>query len=279
MKSILFPTDFSPLADNALIFAGAMAHAMGASIELLHTYRVPLDYPIPASMLDEMDKDEHLMVEKILQNTISKYYEQHPEHKDSVKMTATAIQGFTADVIVENAEAHNHDIIIMGTKGASGLTEILLGSMASSIIDSAKCPVMAIPEKAVFEGIHHLVYASDFSAKDYDSIHQLAAFAKFFDAQTHCIHVSNDEDYFIDDVSFDLMEDQYKQYFPSDKVDFKVLLGKGLEDGLAESITGHKADVIAMTTRKRSFLDKLFSRSHTKKMAFHSNVPLLAFHE
>ena len=260
-------------------FAGAMAHAASASIELLHTYRIPLDYPVSTSMLDEMDDSEQKVIEELLRRTKEQYFEAHPDHRDSVEINTTAIKGFTSDIIVDTAASKDHDIIIMGTKGASGLTEVFLGSMAASVIESSKCPVLAIPEKAKFQGIDHLVYASDFSPKDYQSLHQLAEFAKYFEASTHCIHISDDENYFIDDVSFDLMKDQYEQYFPSDQVDFNVLLGKGLEDGLQESITGHKADIVAMTTRKRTFLEKLFSRSHTKKMAFHANVPLLAFHE
>lgn len=279
MKRILFPTDFSETATNAFAFAVALAKASGATIDLLHTYRIPMDYHIPSELIDSMDKEEYEIVDLLLKQEINQYFEKHPEDVGKVNITQHAVQGFTTDTIIAFAEQHKEDLIVMGTKGASGLAKIFLGSMTAGIIESSKCPVLAIPEKAKFKGIHNLMYASDFSPKDYDSIHQLATFANFFGANVHCVHVSDDNNYFIDDVSFDLMRDEYQGLFPKDKLDFKVLLGKDLDDGLVEAIEGHQADIIAMTSRKRGFLEGLLSRSLTKKMAYQSKVPLLAFHE
>jgi nucleotide-binding universal stress UspA family protein len=279
MKKILFPTDFSPAAANAFRFAAEVALASGASIDLLHTYRVPIDYHIPASLIASIDAEEHEVVDILLQQTIRQYFDAHPGHEGRLQVNPKAVQGFTTDVILNFARTEGHDLIVMGTKGATGLAEVLLGSMTAGIIEDATCPVLAIPEQARFEGVGNVLYASDFLPKDYQSLHQLVAFAQLFGAHTHCVHISDDENYFIDDVSFDLMRDQYEEHFPKDTVSFKVLLGKGLEDGLMEAVGAHKADVIALTTRKRSFLDRLFSPSRTKRMAYHSKVPLLVFHE
>lgn len=279
MKRILFPTDFSDAAKNALAFAVALAKASGASLDMLHTYRIPMDYHIPADLIASMDKEEHEIVDALLARVVEQYFEAHPQDKGKVNIDTFAEQGFSSDVIINFAKKHQHDLIVMGTKGASGLAEVFLGSMTANVMERSKCPVLAIPQKAKFEGVANMVYASDFSPKDVDSIHQLATFAKFFDAKVHCVHVSDDENYFIDDVSFDLMKEQYQRQFPKDDLDFKVLLGKDLENGLEEAIGGHKADIVAMTTRKKGFLESLLSRSHTKKMLYRSKVPVLAFHE
>jgi nucleotide-binding universal stress UspA family protein len=278
MKKILFPTDFSATAANAFSFASALAQASGASISLLHTYRVPMDYHIPADLVQAMDKDEKETSLHLLERFMDKFYKEFPALDGVLKVDFHAVLGFTSEAIANEAQRLDADLIVMGTKGASGLSEVLLGSMAASVIEEAKCPVLVVPDGAVFSGISNILYASDFSPKDYNTIHQLVDFGKLFKAKTHCVHITNDEDYFIDDVSFDLMKEQYDDIFPKDKVDFKVLLGKNMEHGMQEAISAYNANIVAMTTRKRSFLEQLFSPSQTKKMAYHSKIPLLAFH-
>jgi len=281
MKKILFPTDFSDTASNAFQFAAKIAEALEGELVLLHTFRTPLDYHIPSYMIDEMAEDEERTVMRILDKIIADYYEKNPLSEGKVILTPLAIQGFTAEAIVKTAEMQEADMIVMGTKGATGLEKIFLGSMTATVIDQAKCPVLAVPIKATFDGFKQLIYASDFSPNDFTTISQLRDFGKLFDSKIHCIHVSDDENYFIDDVSFDLMKENYfKEYPNADKmVDFHVLLGTDLKDGLSDAITTYSASLIAMLTRKESFFDRLFSGSDTKNMAYESNIPILAFHE
>ena len=172
MKTILFPTDFSDTAKNAFDYAIRIAEAIEGELLLLHTYRVPLDYHIPSNLLESMAEDEHKTVSKILDALIENYYKAHPEARTKVVMTPLAIQGFTAEVIVKAAETHQADMIVMGTNGASGLEKIFLGSMTATVIEQTKCPVLAVPQKASFEGFKQLIYASDFSPADFQSISQ-----------------------------------------------------------------------------------------------------------
>ena len=77
------------------------------------------------------------------------------------------------------------------------------------------------------------------------------------------------------------MKDNYFREYPNaeEKVDFHVLLGTDLEDGLKDAITTYSASLVAMITRKESFFNRLFSGSNTKEMAYQSKIPILAFHE
>lgn len=279
MKKLLFPTDFSDTAANAFHYAVNLAEALQAELFILHTFRTPLDYHIPADMIEQMAEDEEKTVNRILHKLIENYKAEHPNTQ--INMIPLAVQGFTSEIIVKTAKMQDVDFIVMGTKGASGLEKIILGSMAATVIEEATCPVLAIPAEAQFSPFKQLIYASDFSPHDFESIRQLQNFAGLFDAKIHCIHVSDDENYFVDDVSFDLMRDSYLKAYPNstDKVDFHVLLGKDLEDGLTDAIDTYQAGLIAMTTSKKTFLERLFSGSDTKEMAYHSKIPLLAFHE
>lgn len=275
MKKILFPTDFSPAADNALAYALAIAKAQGASLLLMHTYRLPLDYSIPPNIIDMMEKDEHAKVEQALM----RYAQGIKEKQDcqDVEVSTLAVQGFTSETIAGTAKSEGADLIVMGTKGASGVAGTLLGSMTSSVIGQAHCPLLVVPESAQYKPVSKILYASDFSPSDYPNIHQLLDFGKKFKASVVCVHISEDEDYFIDDVAFDLMKEQYIEVFPKEKVEFRVLLGSDLAKGMEEAVEHYGAEMMAMTTYKRSFISRLFSPSQSKKMAIHTKIPLLVF--
>ena len=281
MNNILFPTDFSPTADTAFQFAVALAKANEGHIDLLHTYRVPLDYHLPAEMIEKLSDDEHKSILGLLKKIIANFFRENPSAQQKITIEPVALQGFTSEVIAQAGKDRNSNLIIMGTQGASGLEKYFLGSMTTSVIDKTDIPVLAIPEGAVFKDFKNIIYASDFSPSDFEKLKQLHAFAKHFGSKTHCVHISDDEDYFIDDVSFNLMKENFFKEFPEtqETTTFKVLLGNNVEDGLKEAIDTYEADLLAMTTEKQSFFDRIFGGSDTKQMAYSAKIPLLAFHE
>ena len=77
------------------------------------------------------------------------------------------------------------------------------------------------------------------------------------------------------------MKENYFKSYPEAKefMDFHVLLEENVQDGIKQAAEAYNADIIAMTYKKESFFERLFSGSDTKKMAYHSKVPLLTFHE
>lgn len=281
MKNILFPTDFSDTAENAFRFAIGVAIAFEAHIDLLHTYKVPLDYHIPADLIQKMSRDEEKTVHLMLDKVIKDYFAGYPNARKKITIEPLAVQGFTADKILESAKKRGSDLIVMGTQGASGWSQALVGSMTSSVIERAKVPVLAIPEGAKFNGFQHIVYGSDFSPSDFGTISQLHEFGELFNSKIHCIHIADDDDFFVDDVAFNLMKEKYYEEYPKAKnfVDFKVLLGDDVEDGLKDAVKAYKADLLAMTGRKQNFFERLFGHSDTKRMAYDTEIPLLAFQE
>ncbi|MFT6964329.1 MAG: nucleotide-binding universal stress UspA family protein, partial [Flammeovirgaceae bacterium] len=150
-----------------------------------------------------------------------------------------------------------------------------------AVIERAKVPVLAIPEGTKFNGFKNIVYGSDFSPSDFIKINQLHEFAELFGAKIHVIHIADEDGYFVDDVAFNLMKDKYYEEFPQTKayLDFKVLLGNDVENGLKDAVKSYKADLLAMTARKQNFFEKLFGKSDTKGMAYDTKIPLLAFQE
>jgi nucleotide-binding universal stress UspA family protein len=138
-KTILFPTDFSTASDAALVHAESLARQMNARLLIVHVEEPPLAYgggelyyglPEPSS-------------ERIL-----KMLEDVKPSDPSVPYTHRLTMGDPAGEVVRIAEDEGAEMIIIGTHGRTGMTRLLMGSVAEAIVRRAPCPVLVYREMA-----------------------------------------------------------------------------------------------------------------------------------
>ena len=140
---ILVPTDFSPPSDAALACARTVATQFGASLHLLHV----AEDPYRALYSNEVFVAEVEGVRADLVNDASRRMKQQLTAADDERsVTVEAIIGTAATSIVEYAEGHGIDLIVMGTHGRSGMSKVLMGSVAERVVRTAPCPVLTIRE-------------------------------------------------------------------------------------------------------------------------------------
>ena len=168
---------------------------------------------------------------------------------------------------------HGVDLIILGTKGASTFKEVFLGSVAAEVLENAHCPVLAIPEKAVFDGeINVFAVTTSFISGEKPVLHKVIEFAKLFNAEVHCINVDLDH---VQRYRMDLKNFK-KDFTYYDKLEFHILDGTDLFSTLTGFIQEKKVDIVAMLTTRRNFIQELFHYSKAKHMSHHHDIPILA---
>jgi len=140
IATILVPTDFSPDAEAALEHAIDFAKLFGARIHLLHSYYIapqaatPWSYSFPAGLIDEVRQDALRRVEELRK----KLKERGVESSDEVSSEPPSMS------IISCAERQKADLIVMGTRGLTGVKHVLLGSVAERTIRHAPCPVLTV---------------------------------------------------------------------------------------------------------------------------------------
>jgi nucleotide-binding universal stress UspA family protein len=137
---ILFPTDFSPASEDALRWATALARDSGATLRIVHVEEPPMAYGGGEAYIaldDEQTKGE---LRRILGNVVPGDHHVPFEHM--------LLLGDPASAIVEEAERENADLIVMGTHGRTGLSRLLMGSVAEAVVRRAKCPVLTVKHPA-----------------------------------------------------------------------------------------------------------------------------------
>lgn len=269
---ILLPTDFSKLSKVAVLYAAKLAKKLNAEIVLIHA--VFINSPPRAQAALKTNQILDAMIDNAKQDFEYLTNEVKQEAGNKIGISYKIVKGYPVEDVIETF-AHNNDIdlIIMGTKGASGLIKVLIGSNATAVIGNSNIPVIAVPEHARFNNIKHIVYASDMLALNKE-VKTLIQFAQLFDSFIHILHiVSSNSKKKIDKIK--IQNDLISKYnYPH--ISVHVLLNDDIVEAIDEYIADVKADLVAMFTHKPTFFEKLFGKSVTREMAFHSWIPLLA---
>jgi nucleotide-binding universal stress UspA family protein len=287
MKTIFVPTDFSRYAENALLYAAALADTLQASLVIFHAYWVPLyedqykndpEYQHLEALNKEKVKQTVGLADSNLNVLKSKVHEVYP----GLEITLIINNGMPVDEILSHAMKYNADMIVMGTKGATGLKELVMGSNAADVIEHSRCPVLAIPLSVSWQGLKHIVFATNFQPNDPEDIAFLAEVAISFNARITILHADQAGGFWsAKENAFSSMK-QFREKVENrvsyKAITFQVLSASDPLKGLEKFIGSNPVDIIAMATNKRSTLQKMLGNtSLTQKMAYHTHIPLLAF--
>ncbi len=275
MKTLLFPTDFSDNAQNALRYAVPFAERMKARLILLHVYPFPAVYA--EAPLAIMDRETALMRAAAQEQLLKLAEELHAE-SPGIECETLAVQGPVTGQILSVAKDKAADWIIMGTQGKSGLERAIFGSITAQVIAQAECPVLSIPAVDFFHGIHRIAYATDYEESDLEALKLLSDFAASFDAEIVVLHVAKELDSAIESARFALHAETIRQAIDYPKLHFHLLRHPSLQEALEEFMDRTAVDMLTMCSKKRGLFGQLFYGSETKKMAYHTKKPLLALH-
>lgn len=273
MKTFLLPTDFSENALHAIRYALALNQKLNARVILFHSYVIPV-YSTDIPLVVPQDAE----LKKASEDALNQLQERLKKEYPATEILADVQQGYPEEEIVLAAGKHKADIIIMGTQGASGLREALVGTISAAVMKQASCPVMAIPSECDFKPYRKIVFATNYAEGDFQYVEDVLEFARPFAAEMVLLHISSGE--FERTMEYDAIE-RFKERIKEDskykKIQFKLLESKDVYKGMNNFLDEVQADLVAMTMRKRSFIQKLFQRSITQKMAYHTHIPLIAF--
>lgn len=274
MVNILVPTDFSQLSKFALKYAIKIANRLDGTITVLHI--ITTTRALRFSMLEKMrlsgqnfPESARQELEKMIRTLSEQYMSVRPINYQVVR------GAYFPSTLLREARRLRSGLVVMGTRGATGITRAVLGSNTNSVIEVSHVPVLAVPEKAEFKGFRNVVYASDLENL-HEELETLIPYVERFDSTIHLIHIVPPG------TPVDIIEvkiEQVLRKFPYKNVITLVLVDNDIDSALDHYVEISKADVLAMFTHELSFFEKVFDRSTTRKMAFHSRIPLLAFRQ
>jgi nucleotide-binding universal stress UspA family protein len=141
IRKILVPVDFSTASDHAAHYAVALARQLGAAIELIHVWEIPVYTFIDGAVM--VGPETITRVTGDLQTKLDQLAARHRDH--DVTITAHLLEGVPEREIGAHAATAGFDLIVMGTHGRGGLARMILGSVAERVVRTSTVPVLAVP--------------------------------------------------------------------------------------------------------------------------------------
>ncbi len=275
MKKILIPTDFSSTALGAAIYGAELAKSISAKIILFHAYHPPL--PAAANeffILPDWDLDKENMA--LLENFKK---EIQANVSGDIEMECAVKLGFAVDEIVGAIEEMKIDFVVMGISGSGRMSEFLMGSNTTGVIQKTRIPVIVVPPKATFKKISSIVFACDYKGEISNAvIHQLKEFVHLFHSKLSVLNLEKPEEGVTIEKAIDGIQ---LENLLSDTFHTLHFLPKtgDIAAEINDFVSMHDSDLLVIVPHRYKLFQRIFHQSVTKHLSFHSTIPILALHE
>jgi nucleotide-binding universal stress UspA family protein len=286
-RKILVPVDFTEYSFNACRFAVALAGKLNSEIELMHAYYTPELSTLPydesfsfqgtlAEYLNE-NKEKAKADLDLFTGKIKEYIQQ--QSFPDIHLTSSLLRGMPVEAALYMVENSLPDAIVMGTHSIDKRKE--LSSYMVRIIQEVKVPVLVIPEDSSITNMSQVklvAYATDFDLSDFEAIQKLAALVAPFGSRIICIHVGITKLTDEEDKKMRELKEHFLDTHKDLPVECAMVEQEDVIEGLDQMIKEKNIDMLALTTHRRNLITRIIHPSVTRKMYFHTNIPLLIFH-
>ncbi|AJR03923.1 universal stress protein [Siansivirga zeaxanthinifaciens] len=274
MKTILLPTDFSINSINAINYAIELYKNETCKFYLLNVQRassfisddmmaVTSTATIYNTIIDAAKKSLSNIIKRI-----NKHYN-NPKHTFE---TLVDYDNFI-DSINQVSELKQIDLIIMGTKGATGLKQVVFGSNTVKVIQRCHLPVLVIPENCKFSNLKDVTFTTSYATLyEGDDLKPLKEIINLNESKLSVLHVFCDYDFAVElDKNIDFFNKNFEH------PDFKNLTTN--EEHVFEIIESYIKDnnvkMLAMKYKSHSLFERLFYKLKIESVAYSINIPLL----
>lgn len=276
MKTLLVPTDFSQEAQDALKIAMDMAKTIDGRVILLHVVDAPAtgQFSTQGSGSGGNSLDD-IFTMKLIERMQSNLDEAASPYNTDILTTELAL-GDLYEEINKRVQNEAVDLVIMGTKGAVGFQEVMVGSNAEKVVRRSHCPVLTVKNGTVNDHPKNIVFASDFS-ENYDKIAaRLKEFQEHYNATLHLLFVNTPNKFELSSKSNARMKEFISRY-GFENCTANIYNHRDEEDGILGYAEEFDMDLIAVATHSKKGLAHLLSGSIAEGVVNHSNKPVLTF--
>ena len=281
MQRILIPTDFSKNAWNAIDYAIKLFRGTECAFYLLNTY-TPV---IPSGRLmakSESDLTVQRAVGEASQNGLKRTLLriQDMDTHDGHQFHTISSFNLLVEEVKELGVSLGIDLVVTGTKGASGKSGVFMGSNTVRMIKSARnCPILAIPHHFSFRAPRELAFATDFTRFYTESeLGPLLSLAQMFRAKIHIVHVEEQPQRLSEIQEFNRRSLQ-KQLQGLLHEFHSVALLESVSQTLEAFSKDHDIQLLALLHYQHSYMERMTREPIIQRAAFHTQIPLLVIPE
>ncbi|OKL38652.1 universal stress protein [Pontibacter flavimaris] len=277
MRRILVPTDFSEEARNAYEVAISIARRTGAAIKLLHVVEMPYNssFNTTGEATTGSNGMEQVFMLRLLESTKHKMSELlRTVPHEGVEVVQEVDVDRPINKIRRTIKEDAVDLVVMGSKGSSGLDEFLIGSNTEKVVRTSECPVLTVKSRLQDFDPREIVLASDFRREIRGAMDRFKEFQQIFGSRIHLVYI-NTPGAFESSANVQQKLEYTAQKYGLQNYTINVYNDVMEEDGILHFANDIRADMIMMATHGRTGLSHLLSGSIAEDLVNHTRIPVL----
>jgi nucleotide-binding universal stress UspA family protein len=266
MNTIVVATDFSPSADNAMLYAASLAGNMNASLLLVNVFQIPVsmgDVPVMIIPLEELKQQ--------VDNNLERSKELVKKSYQTVVIETESRMGDVNDELKDVCAEKNALLIVAGKHGMSGVEKVFFGNTTLSIINHSKVPVLTVPDTESASTIQNAVVAIDLSEHSEEVIQKTRHLVQRLGCQLHVIHIKNQSE--------DVSVEDLKKIMPEENAVYRVLKADDFSAGIQSYVSENNIDLLISYPHHRNLMERLFFKTHTAELVDELNIPMLSIRD
>lgn len=251
-----------------LYYAGQLALAFGAELYLFHACKtVDLTFTQQSSCIQK------------LRSFAERVFSRDFNSAKAAPFDCVVRPGTIRESIQNVVQDYQIDLVLLeaATSTIQGITGEAVDH-AAAIMSLVPCPVLVLPATARYRKLRHLVFATDFTDQEPKVLSKIADFAQQLKAKLTLVQVYSAEER-SQLCSYKAAMLELEKRLSGRKVEFKLLEEEDVLEGISEFAELASADLLILATQDNYLMERLFSRSYTKTMAYHTRIPLLTYRQ
>lgn len=274
MKSILLPTDFSKNSINAIKYAVELFEKEACEFHIINIQKASSFVSDDLMTISSSATIYQTLIDaakRSIKNIIAEVKETY--NNDLHEFYSIVDYDNFVDGINQICTARDIDLIVMGTKGASGADKVIFGSNTVRVMQRSNTPVLAIPNGCTFNGLDKIAFTSNYlSQYNKEDLRPLFDISRLYKSKIDVLHLTNDESLSKDQENNKALLDAWFSDLTHEFIDLEK---KDIFNTVQQYIKENNVKVLAMTSRKHSFLERLFARHLVETFAFKIDIPFL----
>lgn len=278
-QRVLLPTDFSKNALNAIRYALDMYKDLHCELYLLNVFQVD-EYSLDNMMVPEPGNTVYDSARKASEDKFQKLLDILELHTTNPKHTYHTISSYNSliDAIEDTIAKKDIDIVVMGTKGATGAKGVIYGTNTVATMEAiTDCPVLSVPEGFRFSPPVEIVFPTDYktSFKRRELTH-LLDISKMHSTPVRVLHI-------MEETKLSKAQEANKELLEIILADveysFHSLSDTKVHKGIGFFIESRGSDMVAFLNKKHSFFGILFTKPLVKDIGYHARIPILVLND
>lgn len=277
MKTIIVPVDFSEYSEYALNVAAVLAGKLDANILVLHMLELSTVHAYgKETQNDHIEKT--LFYTKLAEKKFDEFLRK--DYLNGISVTPIIRHFKVFSELGEVASENNANLIVMGSKGSSGISEFFIGSNTEKVVRHSEIPVLVVKNKLENWDVKKVVFATDFSEEAISSFSKSIELLEALKAEVQLLYVNIPGEGFKATDEMEWAVETFLQQAEGNVNRLKnvhYIADKTAEKGILKYAHKVNADMIAITTHGRTGLAHFFEGSITEDLANHADFPILTF--